>query len=138
MLEVCTIICLGVKRHLVSGHEISTLHHGLQLIMARYTRIINCRPCCNLYVSCAFTGDTVLRCGLIMNRIVLYCTQCGSVPESCFNNKLTLDFQFETYRQRTSLFASLCCSPPKKSAARWNFQYVHGTLHLNLNINDVD
>jgi len=76
MLEVCTIICLGVKRHLVSGHEISklTLQHGLQLIMARYTRIINCRPCCNLYVSCAFSGDTVLRCGLIMNRIVLYCT----------------------------------------------------------------
>jgi len=23
--------------------------HGLQLIMARHTRIINCRPCCNLY-----------------------------------------------------------------------------------------
>jgi len=43
-------ICLGVKRHLVSGHEISRLQHGLQLIMARYTRIINCRACCNLYV----------------------------------------------------------------------------------------
>jgi len=41
---------LGVKRHLVSGHEISRLQHGLQLIMARYTRIINYRPCCNLYV----------------------------------------------------------------------------------------
>ena len=40
----------GVKRHLASGHEISKLQHGLQLIMARYTRIINCRPCCNLYV----------------------------------------------------------------------------------------
>ena len=49
-IEVCTIICLGVNRHLVSGHEISRLQHGLQLIMARYTRIINCRPCCNLYV----------------------------------------------------------------------------------------
>jgi len=43
-------MCLGVNRHLVSGHEISRLKHGLQLIMARYTRIINCRPCCNLYV----------------------------------------------------------------------------------------
>jgi len=41
LLEVCTIVCLGVKRHLVSGHEISSLQHGLQLIMARYTRIIN-------------------------------------------------------------------------------------------------
>jgi len=50
LLEVCTIICLGVNRHLVSGHEISRLQHGLQLIMARYTRIINCRPCCNLYI----------------------------------------------------------------------------------------
>ena len=45
-----TIICLGVNRHLVSGHEISRLQHGPQLIMARYTRIINCRPCCNLYM----------------------------------------------------------------------------------------
>jgi len=35
---------------MVSGHEISRLQHGLQLIMARYTRIINCRPCCNLYL----------------------------------------------------------------------------------------
>ena len=26
------------------------LQHGLQLIMARYTRIINYRPCCNLYI----------------------------------------------------------------------------------------
>jgi len=43
-------MCLGVKRHLASGHEISRLQHDLQLIMARYTRIINCRPCCNLYV----------------------------------------------------------------------------------------
>ena len=43
-------MCLGVKRHLASGHEISRLQHGLQLIMARYTRLINCRPCCNLYV----------------------------------------------------------------------------------------
>jgi len=32
----------------MSGHEISRLRYGLQLIMARYTRIINCRPCCNL------------------------------------------------------------------------------------------
>jgi len=44
------IICLGVKHYLVSGHEISRLQHGLQLIMACYTRTINCRPCCNLYV----------------------------------------------------------------------------------------
>jgi len=51
LLEVCTIICLAVKRHLVSGHEISRLKHGLQLIMARYTRIISCRPCCNLYIT---------------------------------------------------------------------------------------
>ena len=50
LLEVCTIICLGVKRHLVSGHEISRLiQHGLQSIMARCTRIINRRPFCNLY-----------------------------------------------------------------------------------------
>ena len=35
------MICLGVNRHLVSGHKISRLRHGLQLIMARYTRIIN-------------------------------------------------------------------------------------------------
>jgi len=49
-IEICTIMCLGVKRRLASGHEISRLQHGLQLIMARYTRIINCRPCCNLYI----------------------------------------------------------------------------------------
>ena len=70
---------LGFNRHLVSGHEISrlqcnlliswpltrwrfdwtqayyrALQHGLQLIMARYTRIFNCRPCCktcNLYIN---------------------------------------------------------------------------------------
>ena len=64
---------LGVNRHLVSAHEISRLQHGLQVIMARYTSIINCRfvsdiavfvmkrdvklqltpncrPCCNLYL----------------------------------------------------------------------------------------
>jgi len=41
---------LGVNRHLVSDYKISRLQHGLQLIMARYTRTINCRPCCNLYV----------------------------------------------------------------------------------------
>jgi len=41
----------GVNRHLASGHEISRLQHGLQLIMACYTRIINCRPCCNLYIN---------------------------------------------------------------------------------------
>jgi len=23
------------------------------MIMARYTRIINCRPCCNLYLLCS-------------------------------------------------------------------------------------
>ena len=56
LLEVCTIICLGVKGHLVSGHEISRLQHGLQLIMARYTRIINCRPCCNLYIINSLTS----------------------------------------------------------------------------------
>jgi len=38
LLEVCTIICLGVNRHLASGHEISRLQHGLHLIVARYTR----------------------------------------------------------------------------------------------------
>jgi len=43
-------MCLCINRHLVSDHEISRLQHGLQLIMARYTRIINCRPCCNLYI----------------------------------------------------------------------------------------
>ena len=35
-IEVCTIICLGVKRHLVSGHEISRLQHGLQLRAVDY------------------------------------------------------------------------------------------------------
>ena len=30
---------------------ISRLQHGPQLIMARYTRIINCRPCCNLHIT---------------------------------------------------------------------------------------
>jgi len=49
---------LGVNRHLVSGHEIRRLQHGLQLIMVRYTRIINCRPCCNLYVHNAIHGLT--------------------------------------------------------------------------------
>jgi len=49
---------IGVNRHLVSGHEISRLQHGLQLIMARYTRTINCRPCCNLYI----IDDYVKRC----------------------------------------------------------------------------
>jgi len=43
-------MCVGVKRHVASGREISRLQHGLELIMARYTRIINCRPCCNLYI----------------------------------------------------------------------------------------
>jgi len=43
-------MCLGVKRHLASVHEISRLQHGLQLIMACYTRIIDCRPRCNLYL----------------------------------------------------------------------------------------
>jgi len=33
-----------------TGHEISRLQHGLQLVVARYTRIINYRPCCNLYI----------------------------------------------------------------------------------------
>jgi len=48
---------LGVNRHLASGHEISRLQHGLQLIMARYTRIINCRPCCNLYLICYILSE---------------------------------------------------------------------------------
>jgi len=39
---------IALNRHLVSGHEIRRLQHGLQLIMARYTRIINCRLFCNL------------------------------------------------------------------------------------------
>jgi len=30
---VATIICLGVYRHLVSGHEISTLQHCQSCIM---------------------------------------------------------------------------------------------------------
>jgi len=59
LLEVCTTICLGVKRHLVRGHEISRLQHGLQLIMARYTRIIHCRPCCNLYIQLTVGLGTV-------------------------------------------------------------------------------
>ena len=33
MLEVCTIICFGVHRHLVSGREISRLQHCLSCIM---------------------------------------------------------------------------------------------------------
>jgi len=30
-IEVCTIMCLDVKRHLASGHEISRLHSHNQL-----------------------------------------------------------------------------------------------------------
>ena len=49
-------MCLGVNRHLVSGHEISRLQHGLQFIMARYIRIINyCRPCFN-HVTYTYTA----------------------------------------------------------------------------------
>ena len=48
---------MGVNRHLASGHEISRLQHGLQLIMARYTRTISCRPCCNLYVQIYVNGS---------------------------------------------------------------------------------
>jgi len=62
LLEVCTIICLGVYRHLVSGNEISRLQHGLQLIMAHYTRLINCRPCCNLYVLMPYSVTHADRC----------------------------------------------------------------------------
>jgi len=54
-------MCLGVKHHLASGHEISRLQHGLQLIMARYTRIINCRPCCNLYIISKLSKITFLQ-----------------------------------------------------------------------------
>jgi len=36
---------------LVSRVTARSLQHGLQLTMARYTRIINCRPCYNLYVT---------------------------------------------------------------------------------------
>jgi len=61
LLEICMIICLDVNRHLVSGHEISRLQHGLQLIMARYTRIINCRPCCNLCIADSGKSSNVLR-----------------------------------------------------------------------------
>ena len=49
--RACTIMCLGVKRHLASGHEISRLQHGLQLIMARYTRTINV----DLVVTCTYS-----------------------------------------------------------------------------------
>ena len=43
-------------------HEISRLQHGLQLIMARYTRIIKCRPCCKLYVVVLPAGLRVRCC----------------------------------------------------------------------------
>ena len=33
LLEVCTILCLGVYRHLVGGHEISRLQQCLECIM---------------------------------------------------------------------------------------------------------
>jgi len=33
-----------------SGEWSCRLQHGLQLVMARYIHIINCRPCCNLYL----------------------------------------------------------------------------------------
>ena len=43
LLDGCTIICLGVYRHLVSGHEISRLQHCPSSLSgvyyARYTRI---------------------------------------------------------------------------------------------------
>jgi len=56
-------MCLDVNRHLVSGHEISRLQYGLQLIMTRYTRMINCRPYCNVYIFAVLLPD--------LNR--LYC-----------------------------------------------------------------
>jgi len=47
LLEVYTIICLGVYRHLVSGHEnVTTL---TVVYYARYTRTIHSKQCCNLY-----------------------------------------------------------------------------------------
>ena len=33
MLEVCTIMCFGIYRHLVSGHEICRLQHCPSCIM---------------------------------------------------------------------------------------------------------
>jgi len=59
---------LGVNRHLASGHEISRLQHGLQLIMARYTRIINCRPCCNLHFN---TNNFIIRKNLCYTKTVI-------------------------------------------------------------------
>jgi len=41
-----SIICLGVYRHLVSGHEIGRLQHCLEC----YTRIMRSRQCCNQYI----------------------------------------------------------------------------------------
>jgi len=35
--------------------------YTVQLIMARYTRIINCRPCCNLYIKHC-TYDLIVCC----------------------------------------------------------------------------
>jgi len=60
---------LGVNSHIVSGHEISRLQHGLQLIMARYTRTINRRPCCNQYIhvhSCIFSQKYAMYGQLVM------------------------------------------------------------------------
>ena len=63
---VSRLMCLGVKRHLASGYEMSRLQHGLQLIMARYTRRINCRPCCNLYLLiCLVLSGGAKRCWMV-------------------------------------------------------------------------
>jgi len=65
-------MCLGVNRHLVSGHEISRLQHGLQLIMARYTRIL--RACCNLYIISYIISHHITSHQIIYILLILYTT----------------------------------------------------------------
>jgi len=52
----------------------------LQLIMARYTCIINCRPCCNLYIRCNAEADDSV--GLRVNKS----SSADLAPSSCSND----------------------------------------------------
>jgi len=47
-------MCLDVKRHLASGHEISKLQQSTVDYGSLHS-LINCRPRCNLYLCIAFT-----------------------------------------------------------------------------------
>ena len=57
----------------MSGHKISRLQHGLQLIMVRYTGIINCRLCCNLYILTATSACRLMFNGLSLTAALQSC-----------------------------------------------------------------